>query len=49
MHVYIDIYGNPAMNYRLAVRIVNTISNQLFRQVRSLYLSKTTNTKASIQ
>ena len=42
----IYIYGNPPpMNYRPSFCIVNTVSKQLFRQVRILYLSKTTENK----
>ena len=37
------------MNYRPSSCIVNTVSNQLFRQVRILYLSKTTENKLRFQ
>ena len=37
------------MNYRPSFCIVNTVSNQLFRQVRILYLSKTTENKLRFQ
>ena len=37
------------MNYRPSFCIVNTVSNQLFPQVRILYLSKTTEIKLTIQ
>ena len=47
IHIY--IYGNPPMNCRLSFCIVNTVSNQLFRQVRILYLSKTTENKLRFQ
>ena len=46
-HIY--IYGNPPMNYRPSFCIVNTVSKQLFRQVRILYLSKTTENKPRFQ
>ena len=45
VYIYIYIYGNPQPpppNYRPSFSIVNTVSKQLFRQVRILYLSKTT-------
>ena len=44
MYVYIYIY-----NYRPSFCIVNTVSNQLFRQVRILYLSITTENKLGFQ
>ena len=47
--IYIYIYGNPPMNYRPSFCIVNTVSKQLFRQVRILYLSKTTENKLRFQ
>ena len=37
------------MNYRPSFCIVNTVSKQLFRQVRILYLSKTTENKLRFQ
>ena len=37
------------MKYRPSFCIVNTVSNQLFRQVRILYLSKTTENKLRFQ
>ena len=37
------------MNYRPSFCIVNTVSNQLFRQVRIMYLSKTTENKLRFQ
>ena len=54
VYMYICIYVymyicNPPMNYRPSFRIVNTASNQLFRQVRILYLSKTTENKLRFQ
>ena len=39
----------PPMNYRPSFCIVNTVSKQLFRQVRILYLSKTTENKLRFQ
>ena len=39
----------PPMNYRHSFCIVNTVSQQLFRQVRILYLSKTTENKLRFQ
>ena len=47
IYVYIYTFGNPPpMNYR---PIVDTVSNQLFRQVRILYCSKTTENKLRFQ
>ena len=37
------------MNYRPSFCIVNTVSNQPFRQVRVLYLSKTSENKLRFQ
>ena len=37
------------MNYRPSFCTVYAVSNQLFRQVRVLYFSKTTKTKATFQ
>ena len=49
-YTYIYIYGKPPpMNYRPSFCIVNTVSKQLFRQVRILYLSKTTENKLRFQ
>ena len=39
----------PQMNYRPSFCIVNTVSNQLFRQVLILHLSKTTENKLRFQ
>ena len=47
--IYLFLYGNPPMNYRPSLCIVNTVSNQRFRQVRILYLSKTTENKLRLQ
>ena len=52
MYIYIYIYlymVTPPMNYRTSFCIVNTVSKQLFRQVRILYLSKTTENKLRFQ
>ena len=44
MLIYIYMV-TPPMNYRPSFCIVNAVSKQLFRQVRILYLSKTTENK----
>ena len=44
-YIYIYMVTPPPMNYRPSFCIVNTVSKQLFRQVRILYLSKTTENK----
>ena len=50
LNSYIYIYMvTPPMNYRPSFCIVNTVSQQLFRQVRILYLSKTTENKLNFQ
>ena len=50
LYIYIYIYMvTPPMNYRPSFCIVNTVSQQLFRQVRILYLSKTTENKLNFQ
>ena len=48
IHIYVYIYGNPAKNYRPSFFIINTVSTQLFRKVRILYLSRTTEIKLTV-